>query len=639
MKKTLVALSAISLIALSGCTIPTPATPEAVSASNSAGQTAGGASLGIEAGAGPAPQAITSTGFVRANEVRNSDGVVTVGLSLGTLKYRATINDRRVTVTTDTGVTVPLSFATDLTVREHALAALTLSVPRPAANVRQLTIDLHDVKVTVPVPGDGRAIAWPSAPLRQTALAAAPLRFSDAEVTVQTVRTEGLFTEVTFAAQGLHGYESQIVSENVATTNPWEIVEPDGTSHPALPGPADMQHTNGRVHGTVRFVGEIAPNTTTLTLKARAGSWLNSVQPVTVELPSPADSPIQPAAGDLTRPTVTTPIKLTTKDGLTATVDRVDVLSDSIQVHTVFQGSPRWDLVFSRTDTTVTDSAGVVHEMLDGNRTEFRIPRDGKLDATLVFAGAPDASVTSLQLNFAATMAGFTGTVPIPAAPAAQPVKGTTFAEVGQIPSPAMPAAHTTPLPLPTSTAASATPVPGTLSLEQITDLPRSVELASGSVFSSVQGHDTGAQNVSSAGVAAQADAAAQRSLRDLGAQKTPDGYVLTLPETVLFDYNAADVKPGAAATLDKVAKLLAYYDKVKIGVNGHTDNTGEAAYNLDLSKRRAQAVADALKGKGVAASRMTVEGFGVTKPVASNNDDAGKAKNRRVEIVLRENA
>ena len=114
---------------------------------------------------------------------------------------------------------------------------------------------------------------------------------------------------------------------------------------------------------------------------------------------------------------------------------------------------------------------------------------------------------------------------------------------------------------------------------------------------------------------------------------------MLTLPETVLFDYNEADIKPAAATKLTEVAELLAYFDRAQIAVQGHTDTDGSADHNKDLSQRRAQAVADALSGQGVASSRMTVEGFGFDRPVASNADDAGKAKNRRVEIVLSENA
>ncbi|TBT87465.1 OmpA family protein [Propioniciclava sinopodophylli] len=135
------------------------------------------------------------------------------------------------------------------------------------------------------------------------------------------------------------------------------------------------------------------------------------------------------------------------------------------------------------------------------------------------------------------------------------------------------------------------------------------------------------------------AEAKAQQSLKDLGAQRTPDGWVLTLPETVLFEYNKYDILPGADAKLTEVGALLAHFADAEIRVQGHTDSTGSADGNATLSKNRADAVAKALSGKGVSASRMTVEGFAAERPVASNATDEGRAKNRRVEIVLREKA
>lgn len=122
-----------------------------------------------------------------------------------------------------------------------------------------------------------------------------------------------------------------------------------------------------------------------------------------------------------------------------------------------------------------------------------------------------------------------------------------------------------------------------------------------------------------------------------MGAKRTPDGWVLTLPETVLFDYNSDVLRGDAGATLTKVAALLKHFSKAKIGVQGHTDNTGSSATNADLSNRRANSVADALAADGVAKSRMTIKGFGESRPIASNGTVAGRQKNRRVEIVLRQ--
>ena len=83
------------------------------------------------------------------------------------------------------------------------------------------------------------------------------------------------------------------------------------------------------------------------------------------------------------------------------------------------------------------------------------------------------------------------------------------------------------------------------------------------------------------------------------------------------------------------ISKVLQEYNKTLIQVNGYTDNTGSAAINNPLSLRRATAVADFLKLKGVAANRIIVNGYGSANPIASNATAAGREQNRRVEIVL----
>ena len=75
----------------------------------------------------------------------------------------------------------------------------------------------------------------------------------------------------------------------------------------------------------------------------------------------------------------------------------------------------------------------------------------------------------------------------------------------------------------------------------------------------------------------------------------------------------------------------------LKIGVYGHTDNSGSDAVNIPLSEKRADAVKAYLLKKGLTANRVEAKGFGATKPIADNNNEAGKSKNRRVEIVLGE--
>lgn len=104
----------------------------------------------------------------------------------------------------------------------------------------------------------------------------------------------------------------------------------------------------------------------------------------------------------------------------------------------------------------------------------------------------------------------------------------------------------------------------------------------------------------------------------------------------ILFDTNKADIKPESRASLDQIGTLLKQQGGLKLHVVGHTDNVGNLPANMDLSKRRAEAVVGALVGSyGIARDRLTGNGVASLAPVASNRDEAGRAKNRRVELVL----
>jgi len=101
------------------------------------------------------------------------------------------------------------------------------------------------------------------------------------------------------------------------------------------------------------------------------------------------------------------------------------------------------------------------------------------------------------------------------------------------------------------------------------------------------------------------------------------------------FDTGKAEVKPDSAGTLGEIAKLLQADPKLKLYVVGHTDNVGALAANVDLSQRRAAAVVQSLTGQyRVDASRLLAEGAGPYAPVAANDTEAGRAQNRRVELV-----
>lgn len=105
----------------------------------------------------------------------------------------------------------------------------------------------------------------------------------------------------------------------------------------------------------------------------------------------------------------------------------------------------------------------------------------------------------------------------------------------------------------------------------------------------------------------------------------------------ILFDFDQADIKPESRPALDEIAKVLKSDSPLAIIIVGHTDNKGTFEYNIDLSSRRALAVKNELMSQyGISAERLTAAGAGMMAPVASNDSDEGRAKNRRVELVKR---
>ncbi len=119
----------------------------------------------------------------------------------------------------------------------------------------------------------------------------------------------------------------------------------------------------------------------------------------------------------------------------------------------------------------------------------------------------------------------------------------------------------------------------------------------------------------------------------------TGDRLIVTLPEDILFASDSFAVRSDLQDDLQAVAKSLGDYPNSVVQVIGHTDSTGSAAHNQTLSERRAEAVADELWDAGVGFDRIQTVGAGENQPVASNLTEAGKAQNRRVEIVILPNA
>lgn len=116
----------------------------------------------------------------------------------------------------------------------------------------------------------------------------------------------------------------------------------------------------------------------------------------------------------------------------------------------------------------------------------------------------------------------------------------------------------------------------------------------------------------------------------------TGNALVVTMPQDILFATNSAALRPDLQRDLNAVAANLLSYPDSRIEIVGHTDNTGTAALNKDLSQRRAAAVATVLRDGGVPNSRITVIGRGEDMPIASNLTPEGRALNRRVEIIIR---
>jgi outer membrane protein OmpA-like peptidoglycan-associated protein len=105
----------------------------------------------------------------------------------------------------------------------------------------------------------------------------------------------------------------------------------------------------------------------------------------------------------------------------------------------------------------------------------------------------------------------------------------------------------------------------------------------------------------------------------------------------ILFDFDKADIKPESAPQLEQIRDLMTRNPGIRVEVVGHTDNQGGAPYNLRLSQARAAAVVAELTGRyRIAAGRLTSRGMGLEQPVASNADEAGRALNRRVELIRR---
>lgn len=111
-------------------------------------------------------------------------------------------------------------------------------------------------------------------------------------------------------------------------------------------------------------------------------------------------------------------------------------------------------------------------------------------------------------------------------------------------------------------------------------------------------------------------------------------GVVINLPD-ILFEFDRDRLTPEARRTINEISDVIRDVPHRDLSVEGHTDSIGSMRYNKDLSLRRAQSVARELQSHSVPSQRMKIEGFGEGAPIATNNSEEGRARNRRVEVII----
>lgn len=142
------------------------------------------------------------------------------------------------------------------------------------------------------------------------------------------------------------------------------------------------------------------------------------------------------------------------------------------------------------------------------------------------------------------------------------------------------------------------------------------------------------------AGVGAYMDAQEaelREELQGTGVQvnRNGDQLDLTMPGNITFNTNEYDIRADFFPVLDSVAQILYKYTDTRLQVVGHTDSTGARDYNYNLSNRRAGSVSNYLASRGVDQNRLLVQGVGPDRPIASNDNEQGRASNRRVELQI----
>ncbi|MCP4686107.1 MAG: OmpA family protein [bacterium] len=126
-----------------------------------------------------------------------------------------------------------------------------------------------------------------------------------------------------------------------------------------------------------------------------------------------------------------------------------------------------------------------------------------------------------------------------------------------------------------------------------------------------------------------------ERDLEGATVERIGEGIKITFDSGILFDINSSTLQPAARENLTKLSAILNKYGDTEILVEGHTDSTGTRDYNLTLSMRRAQSVANHMTNLQVMANRFRIMGYGPDQPVATNTTSSGRQANRRVDIAI----
>lgn len=170
--------------------------------------------------------------------------------------------------------------------------------------------------------------------------------------------------------------------------------------------------------------------------------------------------------------------------------------------------------------------------------------------------------------------------------------------------------------------------------------------LGGAAISKATGGEKTGRDAAIGAAVGAAAGAYMERQAKQIQQQMAGTGVTvnhdtttgninLTMPGNITFAHDDATLNSAFLGSLNQLAATMRQYGETTIVVAGHTDSTGQAAYNQALSERRAAAVRNYLVSQGVSASRIQTVGYGMRQPVDTNATEAGRAQNRRVELTI----